>query len=252
MNNKKLYALDLDGTLWVGDEILPDALELVEYLQEKYQVVFFSNTSSKTSLQVFDKLNSMGFDATLDTVYTSSTSTVDYLLDYEFKDVYVIGSQYFKKAINSAGIHIESCEDTKNLVVGMTTDFDYSDIEMALRVLSKGGFFIACNEDENFPVEDGMLAPGCGALVGAVVGATGRKPDFVVGKPNTYMLEQIAKKFNVTKKEIVVIGDSYKSDIAMANKFGCDSFLIGKFTDDLTIPVFASPEDILNYLQENE
>ena len=79
-----------------------------------------------------------------------------------------------------------------------------------------GGKFIACNQDRTFPVAENKFMPACGAMVGAITSALNREPDFIVGKPNIYILTKIERAFNVAHDEIIVVGDSFESDIMMA------------------------------------
>jgi len=70
-----------------------------------------------------------------------------------------------------------------------------------------------------------ILANTLEAVVGAIVGATHHEPDFIVGKPNTYMLELVCKEHGLSAKDICVVGDVPESDIKMADNFGCQSIL---------------------------
>ncbi|MEK7596158.1 MAG: HAD hydrolase-like protein, partial [Patescibacteria group bacterium] len=74
-------------------------------------------------------------------------------------------------------------------------------------------------------VENNCRLVGCGAMVAAIVAATGRTPDFHVGKPNTYMLALLCREHGLTPEEICVVGDMPESDIQMAVNFGCQSIL---------------------------
>ena len=76
--------------------------------------------------------------------------------------------------------------------------------------------------------------PGCGSIVAAIENCSERKVDFIVGKPNSYMLELLMKDHNITKDQIMVVGDSYMSDIAMAKSLGCKSILISQNDSDVT------------------
>jgi ribonucleotide monophosphatase NagD (HAD superfamily) len=86
--------------------------------------------------------------------------------------------------------------------------------------------FIICNRDRTYPVEDNLLMPGCGPIVAALEYATERTADVIIGKPNTYMLELLCRDWKLGNQEILVVGDTYESDIAMANNFGSRSVLI--------------------------
>ncbi len=222
----KLFAFDLDGTLYVGDNPVPGAVELVDKLRRNYQVVFFTNNSSKTRQEIFDKLNRLGIKCELGEVYATSTATAMYLEEAGIDNVFVFGSDGFRKEIESRGISTVNDASADNVVVGHDREINYIKIQTALSILLKGGKFVVCNEDGYFPAGNGIYLPGCGAMVGAVKGASEKNPDFIVGKPNTYILTRIARKYKVDKDEIMVVGDSCGSDIKMAMNFGCHSVLI--------------------------
>lgn len=227
MSKIKLVVLDLDGTLCLGNELISDSLGVVSVLQRYYKTVFFSNISGKTS-DVFGKLCSFGFLVNLHEVYTSGSETVNYLKDNNLDNIYVIGSNSFKDEVYSSGIHMCQNELANHVVVGLDFSFNYHTIETAVNILLRGGKFIACNEDKLFPVGDNRVRPGNSVIVGAIESVIGKKADFVVGKPNTYILKKISDDFKVHPNEMVVIGDSEESDIAMCSVFGCDGILVGQ------------------------
>lgn len=221
-----LFAFDLDGTLYVGENAVAGAVDLISYLRQKYQVVFFTNNSSKTVPQVHEKLNRMGIECKLNEVYTSSSATANYLKESGIDNIYVVGSQGFRDELKNYGLRIVDDDSAENLVVGLDYDFNYNKAAMALSVLLNGGKFIACNEDRFFPVGENKFMPGCGAMVGAISTAADKRPDFIVGKPNTYILSKISEAFNVNHDEIVVVGDSYESDIKMALNYKSKAILV--------------------------
>jgi len=249
----KLFAFDLDGTLYIGEDAIAGAVELIRYLKRKYQVVFFTNNSSKTADQVHQKLNRLGFDCKLEEVYTSSSAAAVYLKEKGIDNVYVVGSQGLRDELVSKGIRIVDNDSAENLIVGLDPGFNYNRIEMALSVLLKGGKFIACNEDRAFPIEGNRLLPGCGAMVGAISAAAGRKPDCIIGKPNVYILSKISEAFSLGRDEIMVVGDSFGSDIMMAKNYNCKAILINNdgFDDDSVI-VVKDLKDLLQYIRRGK
>ena len=92
-------------------------------------------------------------------------------------------------------------------------------------MLLAGAKFVACNRDRTFPVERGVM-PACGSMVASIESAWGRKPDYEVGKPNTFFLEMITRETKLAASQILVVGDTMESDIAMAINFGSPSVLI--------------------------
>ena len=91
----KLFAFDLDGTLYFGEEVVPEAHELIDYLRKKYKIAFFTNNSSQTGSGVYEKLNNMRIECSRDAVYASSTATASYLKETGIDNIYVIGSIVF-------------------------------------------------------------------------------------------------------------------------------------------------------------
>ena len=222
----KLFAFDLDGTLYLGENLVPGALELISYLRNRFYVTFFTNNSSKTAKEIFEKLNRLGIKCGIDEVYAASSAAAVYLKESGIDNLFLIGSKSLRAELESNGLKVVDNDSADNVVVGLDFDFNYSKIKTALSVLSKGGKFIACNTDPSFPVEDNQHAPGCGAMVGAVAFSAGRSPDFIVGKPHTYILSILARNYKVKHDEIVVVGDSYESDIAMALNYGSKAILV--------------------------
>ena len=248
----KLFAFDLDGTIYFGEKIVEGAIELLTLLEKSFKVVFFTNNSSKTREEIHQKLIGLGINCKVEDVYAASTATALYLQDEKITDLYVVGSKGFVSEIEAVGLNVTQNKSAINLVVGLDFNFNYEKIKIALSVLQRGGKFIICNEDASFPIENNEISPGSGAMVGAISAAANRKPDYAVGKPNTYILSKIAQLYCVTNEEIIVVGDSYESDIQMALNYQCKSILIGKLghIDNQSILMVDSITDILQFLKE--
>lgn len=224
----KLFAFDLDGTLYVGEKAIPEAVELVAELRRDHQVVYFTNNSSKTIAQLTEKLMKLGFSCGLSEVFSAGSATADYLKESGLNNIYLIGSAGLRAEVEARGLTVCSAQTARHVVVGLDLDFSYQKIADALAIISKGGMFIACNEDRNFPAGEGLILPGCGAMVGAITAATNKPPDFTAGKPNPYLLSRIAAEYGVEAEAIMVVGDSYDSDITMALRYSSMALLIGQ------------------------
>ncbi len=225
--NIKLFALDLDGTLYRGETIIAGAIKLIEYLRENFQVFFFTNNSAKTAGQICEKLNRLGIECRPNEVCTTSSAAAVYLSESGIDNLFVIGSDGLRRELQGHGRHIVDNDSACHLIVGFDDDFNYAKIATALSILSKGGKFIVCNEDSSYPVGADKYMPGCGAMVGAVAASAAKQPDFVVGKPNTYILSKVAGQHRLNHDEIMVVGDSYESDVTMALNFKSKAILIG-------------------------
>lgn len=221
---------DLDGTLYLGDRLVDGALDLLNFLKDRsIQPFYCTNNTSKSRQQLFEKLSGMGIPLDPGQVYGSGRATALFVREAGFRTVFCIGTEGLKGELRAAGVM--ACDDdsaAEALVVGMDTDFDAAKLSGAVRVMNRGCTAIACNRDRRYPVGDGRTLPACDAIVTAIERASGKRIPLAVGKPNPYMLELLGNDWNLKMAEILVVGDSYASDIAMARQCGCKSILISR------------------------
>jgi len=227
MNSQiKAIAFDLDGTLYFGSQAVEGAVDALADLEVAGVKVFFiTNNSTKSKSQIVKKLQGMGFNATNSNTYTASSACARYLNDEHLRAVYLIGNKDFKRDLQERFIEVVEPEKAEAVVVGLDTSMTYKSIAFASHAINRGATLVVANIDGSYPVEHGQLRLGCGAMVGAVVGATKHEPDFIAGKPNTYMLELLCQDFSISAEEICVIGDSIESDMEMAMRFKSQSIL---------------------------
>lgn len=233
----KGVVFDLDGTLYLGEKVIPGAVDVVLDLESRgYRVFYLTNNSGRTQWQIIEKLNAMGFRANGINVYCGSYAISMYLDQNHMNSVYVIGTDSLKAELESCDIKISDSRLVQAVVVGLDPLFDYRKIAEAMEAIDEGAKLIVANTDASYPVEDGRRLPGCGAMVGAIVATTGHTPDFHVGKPNVYMLELLCNEQSLSPTEICMVGDSPESDMQMAVDFGCQSIL---FDPDGAFPNFS-------------
>jgi len=224
---RKTVVLDLDGTVYLGDHPVKPAIHAIYALRDHgYSVLYATNNSTKTRHQISDKLLKMGIENNPNDIYTSLYTTVNYLMKKKIYDIVLVGSAEFENILQHYGIHMVPPKDAEAVVVGLDISCDYTQIAQAAEALLSGAQFIACNLDANYPAENQRLLPGCNTMVSALTGATQIKPHHIIGKPSTYILEDIAHDYQLGADDIWVIGDSIESDIRMAEAYGCSSILI--------------------------
>ena len=245
-------AFDLDGTLYNGDKAVDGAPEGLKQLKNKgYRLLYLTNNSSKNEIELKNKLVRLGYEAEEEEIFSSLTVTVDFVCREGYKNVYCLGTAGLKREIGKACNVVEysekeSCK-VEAIVLGLDTSIDYSRLAEALKMIDRypEAKLIACNLDKNYPVGGGIRYPGCGAIVRAMEVACEREVDVVIGKPNTYMLSMVSDRFRLNPREIALIGDSYESDIRMAQNFGCSSFLLSTDLEKSRTNVLANIEELL-------
>lgn len=248
----KVFAFDLDGTIYKGNTIIDGAADLIKLITDiGMNVIYFTNSSTRTREQVINKLGGMGLVASLNEVYTSAYATAVYATEKSFEKVWCIGTDGLKRELEVSGIQTtKEVSDADALIIGLDPEFNYSKLAEIMPFRDNACPIIACNRDSSYPVENGRFLPGCGPIVAAVEDALGRNADCVTGKPSTYMLGLLTTDWNYINSDIVVVGDSYDSDIQMANRYGCRSFLISSETNQCVngTTVVQKISDIRQYL----
>ena len=215
---------DLDGTLYVGKTPVPGAAETLETLRSKgVKVLFLTNAATKSRADIAIKLTKMGIRAKKEDVYGGAYVLAKYIAqNHKDKRVYVVGEKGIFDEFREVGI--QTADDAEIVAVGLDRMVTYEKLCKAHIALTKGAIFLASNKDHTYPTEKGHL-PGSGAIVSAIEFASEKKP-YVVGKPNTYVLELIKKEHKLKNEEIMMVGDRLDTDITFAKNCGIKSTLV--------------------------
>lgn len=217
LENKKLFLLDMDGTIYHEEKLIQGAKEFLSLLEdEKKEYVFITNNSSKNINEYIEKMKKFGFEVTKDNFFTSSQATVEYLKEFD-KDlkVYLVGTDAFKNELKDNNINIveDIEEEIDILLVGFDTELNYKKLQDACTLIFRGVKYIATNPDFACPVKNKEFIPDCGAICELLYLTTGVRPLYL-GKPRKEIVELVLKKKNIEKKEAIVIGDRLYTDIA--------------------------------------
>lgn len=222
----KCVVFDLDGTIYFGSKLAEKANEVIKIARQKFDNVFFvTNNSAKTRRQILEKLLRLGLQAQYSEVINSGYAIAKYLKDNGYSEVYCLGTEDFANEIGELGIETKS-KKPQAVVIGYDFNFNLSKLEPVLELEKSDYKIIIANQERTYPREGGIITAGAGAIVAAFEYTVNKKTDLVVGKPNPLMLEIITKDLGISPEEVLIIGDSYDSDVKMAQDFGAKSILI--------------------------
>jgi glycerol-1-phosphatase len=221
--------LDLDGTLWVGDDALPGAADAVAALREAGKgVAFVTNDVRHAPEEFVRKLWRLGFQANVEQIITCGAA-VQFLLA-ERRDggaAFVIGSQALVDHVADAGLRIvnntEFASRADVVVVGAHEDFDYRELRIGAQAVLRGAELIGVTRDRTFPMPDGPW-PASGPVLAAVEEATGRRAERTVGKPEPGMYDTARARLGAGR--YLAAGDRLDIDVAGARGAGIDSALV--------------------------
>ncbi len=238
VKDKKLFLLDMDGTIYLGNQLFDGCLDFLDYVKSiGGRYMFLTNNSSKSVYRYIEKLEKLGITASEDDFTTSAQATGLYLKKHHPNDkLYVFGTKAFKEELKLYNLNITDVleNDVKCLVMGFDTELCFSKLEDAVKLLNKGVDYIATNPDWVCPTEYGYV-PDCGSVAQMLFNATKRKPKFI-GKPEPTMINLAIEKAGFKKAETILLGDRIYTDIASGYNAGIDTALMlsGESTlDDL-------------------
>lgn len=226
IKNSKAFAIDMDGTFFLGQRLLPGALDFLAMLNARgIPFSFLTNNSSKSPEDYHRKLIGLGVAAEDARVYTSGEATIAYLhRKHPGKHVFLLGTGSLAEQFKNAGVLLDE-ESPEVAVLGYDTGLTYPRLTRFCDLVRAGLTYIATHPDVNCPVEGGF-APDTGAFIALIEASTGRKPDVIIGKPNPLIIAGLAERFGVSPDEIVMVGDRLYTDIALGTTAGVGTVLV--------------------------
>jgi len=226
MKKYKGYLIDLDGTMYRGNEPIEAARDFVDKLVEKnIPYLFVTNNSSATRETVANKLNRMGIKSVPEQVVTTSIATANYIKGIKpDASCYVIGEEGLYTALKEKGFSITTDENCDVVVVGIDREVNYEKFAKACLAVRSGAIFISTNSDVVIPSEQGLL-PGNGSLTSVITVSTGHEPVFV-GKPETIIMNEAMDILGLCKDETLMVGDNYATDITAGIRAGIDTLMV--------------------------
>ena len=234
LKNCELFLFDMDGTLYLGDEVYDGAVALMEDLPrlgKKY--IYLTNNSSRAGEDYITRLRRLGFPCERENVFTSGMATGMYLTqNCPGASVYLAGTRAFYRELLSYGVKLVNDEnghtdaDAVDVVVqGFDTELVYEKLDRAVHFLRRGAKFIAANPDWVCPMPAGEVLPDCGSICALLTASSGVRPEYI-GKPNRNMIDVIARMTGIPNEKICAVGDRLYTDIAVAQNAGSVSVLV--------------------------
>lgn len=252
LQNCELFLLDMDGTLYLGDAVLPGARDFVKGLGDMGKdYVYLTNNSSRASQDYVTRLQNLGFPCERENVFTSGEASALYLREhFPGKGVYLVGTEALRRELEAAGVPLVE-EDSGVVLVGFDRELVYIKLEKALRFLRRGAAFVACNPDWVCPLDGGEVLPDCGSICALLTAAGGGEPLYI-GKPNRNMVDIISKRFGIPNDRIACVGDRLYTDIAVAQNAGAVSVLVlsGETTREMLDASPQKPDYVFDSVQD--
>lgn len=251
INDKKLFLLDMDGTLYWENTLIDGASEFLEsIISTGRQLVFMTNNSSKSAVKYVEKLTSLGIESSVSDIFTSGQASALYIRSrFTSPRIYLVGTEALRKEMESNGIDVSP--DGKGridcVLVGYDTELTYKKLETACDLLCEDIPFLATNPDIVCPAKHGRFLPDCKTMCDMLQAATGKMP-FYIGKPRKEMALEAVKYKGFTPDDAVLIGDRLYTDIQCGLNAGILTVLVlsGESTVEDIKKYSVEPDIILN------
>lgn len=225
------YLFDLDGTIYLGDELLPGAHRLVTRLRELgRRTLFLSNNPTKDPLMYAEKLTRLGIPCTpQDVVNPLVTLTAWLQREAPGSQVFVLGSEPLQRAVVDAGCRLsEDPTQIDVIVASYDTSFDYRKLQVAFDTLwqHRRARLVTTNPDAYCPMPGGRGEPDAAAILAAIEACTGARCEVNLGKPDPVMLRTALDVLELPARDCLMVGDRLYTDVAMAVDAGVDAALV--------------------------
>lgn len=249
------YIFDMDGTIYLGDHLLPGAKRLIEELRcRDIPVRFLSNNPTKDPHLYVDKLERLDIPTPLEDIANTVVTMTRWLKDHHpDKTVFPIAEQPLIDALQDAGIIISDDPEKIDIVIASyDRTFDYRKLQIAFDAIwfHKRAILVATNPDRYCPFPGGRGEPDCAAIIAAIEACTQTKCQVITGKPEPVMLEVAIEGLDVNPRNCMMVGDRLYTDIEMAKKTGMFSAmpLTGDSTmeEALALPKAHQPDFLLD------
>lgn len=222
------YIFDLDGTIYLGDALIPGAAETIERIRQAGRpVVFLSNKPLEPRESYARKLTRLGIPTPPEDVI-NSTQALIHLLRERHPDarLLVIGEQPLLDELSRAGFRLTLRADQVDVVVAaFDRTLDYTKLNLAHQALVRGARLYATNGDKTCPVAGGEI-PDCAGVIAFLEATTGRTVQEIAGKPSFHILGAALARLGVEASRCLMVGDRLATDVAMGLAANMDTALV--------------------------
>lgn len=222
------YFFDLDGTILLGEQLLPGVPETLEALRAAgKQILFLTNTTTRTRTECSVRLQKLGLDAQVNEIMTAAYASALYMREQGDKAaVFVIGEKALTSELEEQGIRLTTDPlRATHVLVGMDMHFDYDKLHQAMKAVRSGAALIAANPDPFCPV-DGDEIPDTWSMVKAIEAASCIPPAIVLGKPSAHYGAKVLELSGLSAERCLMVGDRLETDIAFGAGTGMRTALV--------------------------
>ncbi|MBO1581785.1 HAD-IIA family hydrolase [Bacillus sp. XF8] len=226
--NLQAYLFDLDGTIYLEDQLLPGVIEIISYVRaQNKKLMFITNTSIKTRVCIQKSLANLGLQVDLSEIMTAAFLAAQYFYETNRDaNVFVVGSEHVFQELKTFHIRVTNNPlEATHVLVGLDKTFSYKKLHECMQAIQSGAQLVEINPDSFCPIQ-GDRIPDTGSLVKAIEVATDTKATVTIGKPSYYYIHKVMLSLCLQPEECLVIGDRLDTDILFGKQANMRTALV--------------------------
>jgi HAD superfamily hydrolase (TIGR01450 family) len=217
--------VDLDGTLIREDELLDGATDLLDLFRDRFVIV--SNNSTHTAAGLARRLARMGLKVEPERIVLAGEQTIDLLRrEHPQARLLLAATPMLQRYASAAGCELVT-SGADVVVLALDRHFNHARLAVMANQLRLGARMVVTNADDSHPGPGGSVVPETGALMAALVAASGVQPWRIVGKPGPLLLQEGLRRLGAVPASTVVVGDNPATDALGAAQLGMRCLLVG-------------------------
>lgn len=246
----KLILLDLDGTLYVSNQVIPGALTALQELRQlNIHLRFLTNTTTKTQSQLLTQMRTLGFDLD-DHELISAPEAARLELRKMQQDVdrplriWPVVADAIQNDFNEFFCDEENPD---YIVLGDIGDrWDLDLINRLFKAMHSGAGLIALHKNRFWQTESGLKAD-IGFFVAGLEYVCSKNA-IAMGKPNRDFFQRVLDSVGVQARNALMVGDDIDTDVGGAQLMGIQGCLVktGKYRQAYCDQSQVKPDFILD------
>lgn len=240
---------DLDGVLYVGDEVVPGTHATLDYCRNNHiPFRFITNTSTRTVNDIANKLQRMGLDIAPDEIFSAVSASRDFLRQQDNPGVHLLIRDSAKSEFDEFD---QNTETPDYVIVGdIGAAWNYELLNRVFRELMQGAELVAMHMNKYWQTEQG-LQMDIGAFVAGLEFVSGKQAK-IIGKPSQAFFKLAVDSLDMNEEDVLIIGDDIENDIGGGHASGLAGVLVktGKYREDIVKASEVTPDAIIDSISD--
>lgn len=150
IDNFDAFCFDLDGTILLGNELLPGAREIIDFIRkENKKVQFITNSPTKTRMDCMYRLHTLGIASDVEEIFTTAyISALYFAKSFPESTVFIVGEEAINEEFERLSVKMtDDPLEANHVLVGLDRFFTYEKLNAAMNAVRNGAKLIITNPD---------------------------------------------------------------------------------------------------------